>query len=134
MVVGSSAPPASICSDEWKIHFFGSLTNPSAGDLADADGDGVPNWVEYLAGTDPTDPKSRLQLSGSVTQAGKAQPQMVIQWLTAPGKAYEVQWSSSLSGGSWNTLAAISGDGTVASCSDTNPTAAVRYYRLHVLP
>jgi hypothetical protein len=134
VVVGSSAPSASICSDEWKVHFFGSLDNPSAGDLPDADGDGVPNWIEYLAGTDPTDPKSRLQLSGSVTPAGKAQSQMALHWLTAPGKAYEVQWASNLSGGLWSTLAAVSGDGTIASRSDTNLTATVRYYRLHVLP
>jgi hypothetical protein len=134
VAVGGSAPPASICSDEWKIHFFGSLVNPSAGDLADPDSDGVPNWMEYLAGTDPTDPNSRLQLSGPADQAGKAQSPMAIHWLTVPGKAYEVQWSPNLSGGSWSTLATVSGDGTVASCSDTNITAAVRYYRLHVLP
>ena len=90
--------------------------------------------MEYLAGTDPTAPNSRLQLSGSVTQAGKAQSQMSIHWLTAPGKAYEVKWSPNLSGGSWSTLTTVSGDGTVASCSDTNSTATVRYYRLHVLP
>jgi hypothetical protein len=134
VVVGGSAAPASICSDEWKVHFFGSLDNPSAGDLADADGDGVPNWIEYLAGTDPKDPNSRLQLSGSVTPAGKAQSQMVLHWLTAPGKAYEVQWASNLFGDLWSTLAAVSGDGTMASRSDTNLTATVRYYRLHVLP
>jgi hypothetical protein len=134
VVVGSSAPPASICSDEWKVHFFGSLDNLSASDLADPDGDGVPNWIEYLAGTDPKDPNSRLELNGSVTPAGKAQSQMALHWLTAPGKAYEVQWASNLSGGLWSTLAAVSGDGTMASCFDTNIAAAVRYYRLHVLP
>ena len=132
--MGGSAPPASICSDDWKIHFFGSLTNPNAADLADADGDGIPNWREYSAGTDPADPNSRLQLSGPTTQAGKALSQQTIQWLTAPGKAYEVQWSPNLSGGSWTTLAIVSGDGTVASYSDTNITATVRYYRLHVVP
>jgi len=58
----------------------------------------------------------------------------VISWLTAPGKAYAVQWSSILPGGLWSTLANVSGDGTVASCSDTNLSAAVRYYRLLVLP
>ena len=134
VVVGGSAPPAFICSDEWKLHFFGSLANPSAGDLADADGDGVPSWREYMAGTDPTDPNSRLQLSGAVSPAGKAQSRMAIHWLTAPGKAYEVQWASKLSGGVWSVLAAVSGDGTVASCFDTNMTATVRYYRLCVVP
>jgi hypothetical protein len=59
---------------------------------------------------------------------------MALQWLTAPGKAYEVQWSSNLSGGSWSTLATVSGDGTAARCFDTNLTATVRYYRLRVLP
>ena len=134
VVVGGSAPPAFICSDEWKLHFFGSLANPSAGDLADADGDGVPSWREYMAGTDPTDPNSRLQLSGSLIPAGKAQSRMAIYWLTAPGRAYEVQWASNLSGGVWSVLAAVSGDGTVASCFDTNMTATVRYYRLRVVP
>ena len=134
VAVGGSAPPATLCSDEWRIHFFGSLTHPNAADLADADGEGVPNWREYLAGTDPTDPNSRLQLSGAASPAGKAQNQMALQWLTAPGKAYEVQWSSNLSGGSWSTLATVSGDGTAARCFDTNLTATVRYYRLRVLP
>ena len=134
VAVGGSASPASICSDEWRIHFFGSLANPSAGDLTDADGDGVPNWREYLAGTDPTDLNSRLQLSGVASPAGKAQAQMALHWLTAPGKAYEVQWASNLSGGVWSALATVSGDGTVANCSDTNMTATVRYYRLRVLP
>ena len=134
VAVGGSAAPASLCSDEWKIHFFGSLANPSAADLADADGDRVPNWSEYLAGTDPTDPNSRLQLSGVVSPAVKAQSQMALQWLTAPGKAYEVQWSANLAGSWWNALATVSGDGTVASCFDTNLTATVRYYRLRVLP
>ena len=59
---------------------------------------------------------------------------MALQWLTAPGKAYEVQWSANLAGSWWNALATVSGDGTVASCFDTNLTATVRYYRLRVLP
>src|SRR5258708_2918453 len=43
VAVNTAAVPASICSDEWKIHFFGSLTNPVAGDLADPDSDALPN-------------------------------------------------------------------------------------------
>ena len=51
-----------IASDEWKLHFFGSLTAESAQPEADPDHDGVPNWAEYLAGTDPTDAQSHLHL------------------------------------------------------------------------
>ena len=110
------------------------LTNPNAGDLVDADGDGVPNWVEYLAGTDPTNPNSRLQLSITISQTGRLQSQRTLQWLTVPGKVYEVQCSPEHLAGIWSTLATVSGDGTVARCSDTRSTASARYYRLRVLP
>jgi hypothetical protein len=134
VTVNAPATPASICSDEWKAQFFGSVTDPAAADLADPDGDGIPNWMEYLAGTDPTDPTSRLQFSGAGTQVVNGKSQMQIQWLTAPGKAYEVQWSSNLVGGTWNTLGTVSGDGTVTSYPDTTVTNTARYYRLHLLP
>jgi hypothetical protein len=134
VTVGGPAVAPSVCSDEWKLNFFGSLTNPSAADLADPDGDGVPNWLEYLAGTDPTDPSSCLQFSQAGMQVVNGQPQLAIQWLTAPGKAYEVQWSSSLAGGVWNVLGTVSGDGTITAFPDTNVTSDARFYRLRVLP
>jgi hypothetical protein len=57
--------PASITSDEWKIAFFGSLTNSQAGDNVDADGDGALNWQEYVAGTNPTNALSCLQFTSA---------------------------------------------------------------------
>ena len=134
VALGGVAPPPSICSDEWKIHFFGSLSNPLAGNLVDADGDGVPNWMEFLAGTDPTNPNSWLQLSIAITQTGDMQSQRTLHWLTAPGRAYEVQCSPNPSGGLWSTLATVSGDGTVATCADSKSTASALFYRLRVLP
>jgi DNA-binding beta-propeller fold protein YncE len=134
VTVNAASPPASICSDEWKIYFFGSTTNPAAADNADPDGDGVPNWMEFLTGTDPTNPQSKLQinLGGLTTVSNQLQTQ--LNWLTAPGKAYELQSCSNLTGG-WTTIATVSGDGTVSSLSDTNsPGASSRYYRLHILP
>ena len=130
VTVSAAAPAASICSDEWKLHFFGSTTNPAAADNADPDGDGVPNWMEFLAGTDPTNAQSKLQLSLSGLPTGtNAQ----VNWLTAPGHAYELQSSASLAGG-WITIATVSGSGTVTNLSDTKLTGAARYYRLHILP
>jgi hypothetical protein len=88
-----------------------------------------------LAGTDPTDPTSKLQFNGAVTQVVNGHTQMAVHWLTAPGKAYEVQWSSNLVGGTWNTLTTVSGDGTVTSYTDTNvSSSAMRFYRLRLLP
>jgi sugar lactone lactonase YvrE len=133
VVVNSAAPPTSICSDDFKLHFFGSLADPHAADLADPDGDGMPNWMEYLAGTDPTDANSKLCFSTTRKGLVTGQPQLSIQWLTAPGKAYEVQSSPSLAG-PWNTWQIVPGDGNVATCLETNATATARYYRLHLLP
>lgn len=134
VTVAGAAIPASICSDEWKLHYFGSLTDPHAADLADPDGNGVPNWMEYLAGTNPLDAASKLQFSSAEKRVVDGQAQAVLHWLTAPGRAYEVQWTAQLSGGPWNTLGTVSGNGGLAACADTNAVGTARYYRLRVLP
>jgi hypothetical protein len=133
VAVNTTAVPASICSDEWKMQFFGSLTDPSAADNADPDADGFPNWMEFLAGTDPTDGNSRLVFTGAEKTVVAGQRQILLHWLTAPGKAYEVQWSSSPTSGPWNVLGNLSGNGDFAAYPDTAPTAAPRYYRLRIL-
>jgi hypothetical protein len=123
------ASPQSICSDEWKLQFFGSLTDINSLDSADPDGDGVQNWMEYLAGTNPTDGNSKLQFTGTE----RHQNQTLLYWLTALGKAYEVQWSATPSGGVWNVLGTVSGNGTETIYTDSAADTA-RYYRLRVLP
>ena len=53
LVLSAALPAPSIISDDWKLAFFGSLTNALAADNADADGDGAPNWQEYPGGHQP---------------------------------------------------------------------------------
>ena len=65
-------------------------------------------------------------------QIVSGQPKLALHWLTAPGKAYEVQ-SSSVPGGAWNTLGAVSGDGSITTYTDS-AGATSRFYRLRVLP
>lgn len=43
-------------SDEWRTHYFGSVSAANAADSADPDGDGASNAQEYLNGTNPTNP------------------------------------------------------------------------------
>ncbi|MEI6516379.1 MAG: binary toxin-like calcium binding domain-containing protein, partial [bacterium] len=47
--------------DDWEMQYFGNL-NPT--DSGDADGDGVPNYAEYLAGTNPTNNDSGADADG----------------------------------------------------------------------
>jgi hypothetical protein len=56
-----------------------------AGALADTDGDGIENWKEFRAGTDPNNSASRLLLAGGMS--GSA---YILQWPSAPGRYYRL--------------------------------------------
>ena len=128
-----AAPITDITSDEWKLQFFTSLTSPDADPNADPDHDGVPNWAEYLAGTDPTNAASRLMFNPITTQMHGGQRQVVLSWFSAPGKVYDVQVASTPTSGSWSVIKPVSGNGDTVTALDINPSGP-RYYRLRVLP
>src|SRR5690625_1567540 len=55
VLMGSDAPPAPEGFADWQAGYFPGETDPAiVGPEADPDGDGVPNLVEYLLGSDPT--------------------------------------------------------------------------------
>lgn len=131
--VQRTAPaPLSVISDEWKIAFFGSATNPLAADLADPDGDGVPNVLEYLAGTDPTRSTSRVQLNPNGWRNGGRD--LAFQLLSAPGKLYVLESNTDLLRPSWVPVVTNLGDGNLREFIQTVTPGAPRYYRLRVLP
>ncbi len=131
--VASPAKQApSMTSDEWKIKFFGSVDSPQAADNADPDGDGVPNWQEYLAGTDPSNPLSHLALSTSINTSKTGAPGVALSWLTAPGKTYELEAAPAASG-PWMALGEISGDGYLHQTVISNPARQGQFYRLRLV-
>jgi len=122
--------PASITSDEWKIAFFGSLTNSQSADLVDADGDGAANWQEYLAGTNPTNALSCLKFSNSSLSTNG----VAINWLTAPGKTYVLQSSAALNGARWAAISTNNGDGNNYQFVITNAGGISRFYQILLQP
>ncbi len=132
--VGSAAlPTPSLTSDDWKIAFFGSLTNPLAADDVDADGDGALNWQEYLAGTNPTNASSCLQFSGA-TLNPNGLPGVALNWLTAPGKTYIVESQPALGGANWTAVSTNSGDGNYFQLLITNYSGNARFYQIRLQP
>lgn len=78
---------------------FGLATN-DAGALGDADGDGMPAWEEYIAGTTPTQGGSCLEITG----AWQAPAGSVLSWPPSSGRVYAVQWRSNSLAGEWVPL------------------------------
>jgi len=114
--------------DEWEIT-HGLMTNESADASLDLDLDGLANRQEYVAGTDPNDPRSflkveRLLLSGDESAA-------IIQFHALANQTYTVEHKAELSG-TWAKLADIVALASNQLVSITNRLdgPATRYYRL----
>jgi hypothetical protein len=131
-VNSAALSPPQITSDEWRLYFFGSLTNALAQDNADPDGDGAPNWQEYLAGTNPTNALSALQFSSAGFLPGGAQ-NINLSWQTAPGRMYVLESSPAAGGNNWTPVNTNLGDGNGFQAVLTNHTGTARFYRIQLV-
>ncbi|HXI52822.1 MAG TPA: lamin tail domain-containing protein, partial [Candidatus Saccharimonadales bacterium] len=84
--------------DDWETQY--GLPPGSGG--ADTDGDGMSNYEEYVAGTDPTNRLSNLRVD--LTTLPEA---AVVQVGVAAGHTYTLQYSDSLTAPSWRKLSDI---------------------------
>jgi len=85
-------------------HDFDS--NDPADALLDPDQDGMINWQEYLAGTDPLDPTSSLKIE--IVQVGPQSPPLVkLSFLALSNQTYAVEHQTSAGSGTWRRLAGI---------------------------
>ena len=119
--------PASIISYAW-LQQYGLPTDGSA-DYADSDHDGMNNWQEWLAGTDPTNPASVLRLQPLVV----ASPGLRLRWSSDTNHAYFVQRATSLEGPlRFSVLRAnIPGlPGATAYTDTTAPSMRAAFYRV----
>ena len=129
--------PALTDLQAWRLANFGTIDNTGdAANEADPDGDGLNNENEFMAGTDPKNPNSRLHIS-AVTTSGS---DLVIGFPTISGKTYQVEWSDSLQPDSWSIVENnsspqenIPGTNGTVQVTDTNgANQPRRFYRVAV--
>ena len=73
---------------------FSARSALNAGAMDDADGDGMPNWAEYRAGTDPTNRFSLLMFDSVAPEANSTW--IVMRWQSAGGKSYRLERGTNL--------------------------------------
>ncbi len=105
--------------DWWELAWFGQRTGTDPDGHGDADG--VPNEEEYLAGTDPTDETSVLQLtwierdaSGGISMGWSSTNS---PWLNVPSSPYRVEATTN-----------IIEDGFIALSGNLSPTPPENVY------
>jgi PKD repeat protein len=82
--------PQSLISYAW-LQQFGLPTDGSA-DFVDTDSDGMNNWQEWIAGTDPINPSSVLRMFNATVNVSN----IVVQWQSVSGRKYFVQRATNL--------------------------------------
>lgn len=87
--------------DSWETG-HGLAANNATDRSLDKDGDGMLNWQEYVAGTDPTDPNSYLKIE-SITAEAVA----TLTFRAVSNQTYTVECTGALETGTWSKLADV---------------------------
>jgi hypothetical protein len=119
-------PTGPTVPDWWAYHYFGSVIDPQL----DHDGDGYPDWMEYLAGTAPTDSSSTIRFAIQVQSATTLRADFSPQ---VPGRRYQLEHKSGdLPWELLPDLPVTPGPNGMASITITNSFGPLQLYRLRI--
>ncbi|HEY9174666.1 MAG TPA: SUMF1/EgtB/PvdO family nonheme iron enzyme [Verrucomicrobiae bacterium] len=105
------------------LNQYGFTTGLVLAEITDHDGDGMPTWQEYLAGTNPTNAASVFRMQGAAPEAGGWR----ITFNTESNRLYRVDYTDTLTG--WQLLQTnLLGNGQPRTVVDPVP-AVRRFYR-----
>ena len=119
-------------ADDWEyMRFNGSMTNAAADD---ADGDGFPNYNEWVASTDPLSPGSYVGWDSLFKMTNGAGLRLTFQ--AVPGRVYHIEGNNNElpTASGWKFLGSVTnGGGNEAEWTDLSyPTNAIRHYRIKI--
>jgi len=133
LYVGAARPDgipgsSNTAPDDWYLDYFGTL---AYGDTDDPDHDGMNNLAEYLAGTNPNDITSLLELTDALTTP--ATPgKFIVRWQSATGRVYIVKVATNLMTGFSTLTNGIPATPTVNVYTDTVNGVGQKYYKVEV--
>lgn len=131
--------------DAWVDEYFGSITNPAAAAYAVNNTNGIPNWMMYALGLNPTQsgitvPNGVVWVDGSALNNGG--PNNTIHIYTAAevsfnttvGNTYQIQAITQLSGGWGNIGSPIVGTGSAVSYLTSTRNHSQMFFRVLTNP
>jgi hypothetical protein len=116
-------------SDAWENYYFGAAgTNRTQ--LTDSNGDGMTDYAEFMAGTNPTNAASKFIFLSAAVQTNQL---VQLKWAAIPGRLYQLSSSTNLINWTpltgWQQAAA-----SPMIYTGTNAATGSRFYRTQVQP
>jgi hypothetical protein len=142
-LTGTSVPGG--LPDAWAVQYFGSINNPAAAPNAINNTNGVPNWMMYALGLNPTSSGTAVpggvvwengsQLNNSSTNSNIAIYNAAeVSFNTTVGTTYQIQAISQLSG-DWNNVGSpIAGTGNSISYLTSTRNNPQMFFRVLTNP
>jgi hypothetical protein len=116
--------------DYWRLRWFGTVNNILSVSNACPSGDGVNNWMKYVAGIDPNAAGNFPKLNAKTpAPAGMA----AVHWPTVSGKQYVIERSTTLFPAAWTAISTNTGTGADMEFNDSFSSGS-KFYRVRILP